>query len=118
MNFIVRLIISTLAVLISALLLPGVKIEGNSFFTALLVAVALAFLNSVVKPILLVFTIPITIFTLGLFVLVLNALMIILADKLIDGFHVRSFWWALGFSLILSVVQAILESFNRDERNR
>ncbi|MDQ3047586.1 MAG: phage holin family protein [Bacteroidota bacterium] len=113
MNFIVQLIISTLAVLISSYLLPGVNIEGNSFLTALIVAAVLAFLNAVVKPIMVILTIPITIFTLGLFLLVINALMIMLAAKLVPGFHVNGFWWALLFSLILSIITSILESIKK-----
>jgi putative membrane protein len=113
MNFIVQLIISTLAVLIASYLLPGVSIEGNNFFTALVVAAVLSFLNAIVKPIMIVLTIPITIVTLGFFLLVINALMILLASKLVDGFYVNGFWWALIFSLILSLTTSILESFNK-----
>lgn len=116
MDFIIKLIISTLAVLISSYLLPGVSIDGNNFFTALLVAAVLAFLNSVVKPIMIVFTIPITVFTLGLFLLVINACMILLASKLVDGFHVDGFWWALLFSFILSFVTSILESLKSKDQ--
>ena len=116
MDFIIKLIISTLAVLISSYLLPGVSIDGNDFFTALLVAAVLAFLNSVVKPIMIVFTIPITVFTLGLFLLVINACMILLASKLVDGFHVDGFWWALLFSFILSFVTSILESLKSKDQ--
>ena len=118
MKFIIQLIISTLAVLISSYLLPGVSIENNSFLTALVVAAVLAFLNTVVKPIMILFTIPVTIFTFGLFLLVINAFMILLAAKLVDGFHVDGFWWALLFSLILSLVTSILESVKkRDEED-
>lgn len=118
MKFIIQLIISTLAVLISSYLLPGVSIENNSFLTALVVAAVLAFLNTVVKPIMILFTIPVTIFTFGLFLLVINAFMILLAEKLVDGFHVDGFWWALLFSLILSLVTSILESVKkRDEED-
>jgi putative membrane protein len=119
MKFIIQLIISTLAVLISAYLLPGVEIVGNSFFTALIVAAVLSFLNGVVKPIMIVLTIPITVVTLGFFLLVINALMILLASKLVEGFHVNGFWWALLFSFILSIVTSILESIKkRDEGQR
>lgn len=116
MKFIIQLVISTLAVLISAYLLPGVEIIDNSFFTALIVAAVLAFLNAVVKPIMIILTIPITFLTLGLFLLVINALMILLAAKLVDDFRVDGFWWALLFSFILSIVTSILESVKkRDE---
>lgn len=117
MDFIIKIIISTLAVLISSFLLPGVRIEDNNFFTALLVAVVLAFLNAVVKPIMVVLTIPITIVSLGLFLIVINACIILLASKLVTGFHVDGFWWALLFSLILSMVTSILESLKQKDQN-
>lgn len=115
MKFIIQLIISTLAVLISSYLLPGVSIENNSFLTALVVASVLAFLNTVVKPIMVLFTIPVTIFTFGFFLLVINAFMILLAAKLVEGFQVDGFWSALFFSLILSLVTSILESIKRKD---
>lgn len=116
MKFLIQLVISTLAVLIASYLLPGVSIEDNSFFTALIVAAVLAFLNTVVKPIMIILTIPVTIISFGLFLLVINALIILLAAKLVEGFHVDGFWWALLFSLILSIVTSILESIKkRDE---
>jgi len=117
MNFILKLIISTLAVLISSYLLPGVNIEGNNFFTALIVAAVLAFLNGVIKPIMIVLTIPVTVFTFGLFLLAINAFMIMLADKLVNGFSVRNFWWALLFSFILSIVTSILENVKKRDEN-
>lgn len=106
MKFVVNILVSAVAVVITAKLLPGIEING--FLAAILVAVVLAFLNAVVKPILTILTIPITFFTLGFFLLVINAFIIIIADKLIDEFYVRSFWWALLFSLILSLITSIL----------
>lgn len=108
MAFIVKLLLGALAVLLSAYLLPGVHVE--SFLTALIVAALLAILNTIIKPILIILTIPITILTLGLFLLVINALMILLTDFLIAGFDVAGFWWALIFSLILSLVTYIFDS--------
>jgi putative membrane protein len=118
MKFIIQLVISTLAVLISAYFLsPHISIDNNSFITALVVAAVLAFLNTVLKPIMIVLTIPITIFSFGLFLLAINAFMIMLASKIVTGFHVTGFWWALLFSFILSIVTSILESVKkRDER--
>ena len=111
MNFIIKLVLSTVAVLITAWLLPGVKITGNNpFYTAFILAVVLAFLNAVLKPILVFLTIPVTILTLGLFYLVINALIIILAEKLVDGFHVRGFFTALLFSLVLSFIASVLDA--------
>ncbi len=120
MDFIVKLLISTFAVLITAYFLDGVTIgynqfyngsspELNRFVTALLVAMVLAFLNTIVKPILTILSLPITFFTLGLFLLVINAIIILFADKLVDGFNVDGFWTALWFSLVLSIVSALLE---------
>ncbi|MFN7015282.1 MAG: phage holin family protein [Bacteroidia bacterium] len=107
-QFLIKLIISSIAVLTSAYILPGVYIEN--FTTSLVVAAVLAFLNAFLKPLLIIFTIPLTIFTFGLFLLVINAVIIILTDNLIDGFEVRSFWWALLFSLILSLTTSIFEA--------
>ena len=86
--------------------MPGVTVDD--YLSALMVAVVLAFLNSIVKPVLTVLTIPITIFTLGFFLLAINAFIIIFAEKLVSGFHVNGFWWALLFSLILSLCTGIL----------
>jgi putative membrane protein len=108
MNFIVQLIVSTLAILISSYILPGVEVDTVT--TALLVAAVLAFLNAVLKPIMVFLTIPVTIVSFGLFLLVINAIIIIVADKLIDGFRVHGFWWALLFSLVLSFVTSLLNS--------
>lgn len=125
MKFIVKIFVSTLAVLITTWLLPGVTIDGHSdtdrFVTALMVAVALAFLNAVLKPILAFLTIPITILTLGLFYLVLNAIIILLADKLVAHFHVSGFLTALLFSIILSIATSVLEAVfgtNKKEEDR
>ncbi|MBX3164013.1 MAG: phage holin family protein [Bacteroidetes bacterium] len=106
MNFILKLIISAAAVFIVAYLLPGVSVEN--YVTALLVALALAFLNAIVKPILTILTIPITIITLGFFLLVINALIIIFASKLVNGFHVSGFFTALLFSFVLSICTGFL----------
>jgi putative membrane protein len=87
-------------------IMPHVKVDD--YLSSLLVAVVLAFLNSIVKPILTILTIPITVFTLGFFLLAINAFMILFAGKLVPTFHVDGFWWALLFSLILSLFTGIL----------
>ncbi len=126
MNFLFKILISAIAVLITSYFLKGVTIgnnqflvtetpELNKFLTALLVAVVLAFLNTIVKPILTLVSLPITFFTLGLFLLVINAIIILFAHKLVDGFYVDGFWTALWFSLILSLVSSLLESFNKEK---
>lgn len=110
MQLIVRLIISTIAVLVTDLLLSGV--HAADFLTGLLVAVVLGLLNTIVKPLLVILTLPVTILTLGIFLLVINAGLVMLAAKLIDGFVVESFWWALGFSILLSIVQGFLNALD------
>ena len=111
MEFLGRLIISALAVIVTSFLLPGVHIDGA--LTALLVAAVLSLLNVVVKPILVILTIPITVVTLGFFLLVINAFLILLTSKLLSpGFHVDSFWVAFFFSLVLSLVNAVFNSLN------
>mgnify|MGYP003467293853 FL=1 len=105
MNGIVRFLLSGVAVLLTAYLLPGVHVEHYGY--ALLVAALLSIANVLVKPILVVLTIPITILTLGLFLLVINAVIILLVDYFVPGFNVDGFWWALGFSLILSIFNSL-----------
>lgn len=105
MRVIIRLLIYTCAVLITAWLLPGVNVEN--FATAVMVAIALAILNTFIRPILVFLTIPVTIVTLGLFLLVINALIIMLIGNIVPGFTVDGFWWALLFSVILSIIASL-----------
>jgi putative membrane protein len=109
MKLILKIILTAVAVLVIAHFLPGVSVVN--FTNAVIVAVVLALLRVTIKPILIILTLPVTIITLGLFLLVINALIILLADNLIDGFYVTGFWIALLFSLILSVFESILYSF-------
>ncbi|HQH19313.1 MAG TPA: phage holin family protein, partial [Bacteroidales bacterium] len=104
---------SAFAVIITSYLLPGIHV--SNFITACLVAIVLAVLNNLVKPLLIILTIPITFFTFGLFLLVINAFIIILAGNMVPGFRVDGFWWALAFSIILSIVSSILASVNRED---
>lgn len=105
MKIILRLLIYTGAVLLTAWLLPGVTVE--KFTTALMVAIALAIFNTFLRPLLIFLTIPVTIFTFGLFLLVINALIILLVAWFVPGFEVVGFWWALLFSVILSIIASI-----------
>lgn len=113
MNGIVRFLLSGLAVLLTAYLLPGVDVEHYGY--ALLVALGLSLANIVVKPVLILFTIPITIITLGLFLLVINAFIILMVDYFVPGFNVNGFWWALAFSVILSIFNSMLTDLNKDK---
>ena len=114
-GFLGRILITSLAVIVVAYLLPGVSLSG--VMSALLLALVLAVLNVFVKPLLIFLTLPFTIITLGLFLVVINALIIMLADKLVPGFSVGGFWWALLFSIILSLVVSVLEALVRDNNN-
>lgn len=108
MNILIRLLISALVAFGLSYLLPGIHID--SFVTALILALVLALLNILLKPIMVLLTLPITILTLGLFLLVINAAIIMLASKMVSGFKVDGFWWALLFSILLSVATSILQS--------
>ncbi len=114
MNLLFRILLTAIAVLVLAYFLPGVEVAN--FTTAIIVAAVLAFLNAIVKPVLIILTLPMTIVTFGLFLLVINACIIILADKFIDGFGVSGFWAALLFSILLSVLQSILHSGLKEEK--
>ncbi|MEM9000275.1 MAG: phage holin family protein [Bacteroidota bacterium] len=112
MKLILRILLSALAVIILSYVLPGVGVD--SFTTAILVAIVLSVLNFLVKPILVVLTLPITLVTLGLFLLIVNAIIILLAANFISGFQVTSIWWAVIFSVLLSFLQSILFSALKD----
>ena len=115
MNVIIRFLLNGLAVFLAAYILPEVDVDG--YGTALLVALILAIANVIVKPILVVLTIPITIVTLGLFLLVINALIILMVDYLISDFYVGGFWWALLFSLIMSIFNSLFDDLSKDKRS-
>lgn len=106
MRLLVKLLIRAFAVIISSYVIPGVYVDD--FLTAILVALTLAVLNTIVRPILVFFTLPINILTLGLFTLVINGLIILLVDYLIPQFTVSSFLSGLLFSIILSIISSIL----------
>ena len=106
MGILVNWFVMTLAILITAYLLPGVSIRGAG--AAVVAALVLGLINAILRPVLIVLTLPLTILTLGLFIFVLNALLVLLTSSLVPGFEVRSFWWALMFSLVFSVVSFML----------
>ncbi len=108
MNFIIRLLITAAVAYGLAMVLSGVHIP--KFTDAILFVIILAVLNLFVKPLLVLFTLPITFVTLGLFLFVINAIIILVADKFMSGVTVDGFWWALLFSLLLSMVSSLLQS--------
>lgn len=105
---IARILISAVSVLLLSMLLQGVHVSDS--LHAVFVALLLAFLNATLRPLLILLTFPVTVVTLGLFLFVINALIILLASKWIPGFSVDGFWWALLFSFLL----AIFNSFFQD----
>ena len=107
MKSLASLLINTIAVLVAAYILPGVSVGG--FLTALEVAVVLAILNMFLKPILIFFTLPATIITLGLFIFIINAFLVLIVAWLVPGFAVNGFFWALLFSLVFTLVKMFLD---------
>ncbi|MFN1834693.1 phage holin family protein [Balneola sp. MJW-20] len=99
-------LINSVAVFATAKLLKGVEIKN--FWSAVFVAAILAIVNVFIKPVLLFFGLPFIIITFGLFVLVINALLIMLVDELVEGFKVKSFGWALIFGLVMSIISSVL----------
>jgi putative membrane protein len=106
MHILLKWLIMTIAVLISAYLIPGVQVKG--FFPALWVALFLGVVNVVLKPFLILITLPINILTLGLFTFVINAGLILLASAVVKGFDVTGFWIAMLFSVVLSIINYLL----------
>ncbi|MEO0573345.1 MAG: phage holin family protein [Bacteroidota bacterium] len=116
MKFLLRMLLSALAVIILSKALPGVGVD--SYITAIIVALVLSLLNFLVRPLLIILTLPITLITLGLFLLFINAIIILLADYFISGFSVQNIWWALLFSLLLSFLQSILFSLLKEDKKK
>jgi len=108
MNILIRILLTAIMVLVLANFLPGVQVVN--FTTAIIVAAVLGLLNAIVKPILIILTLPMTIVTFGLFLLVINASIILLADKFINGCDVNSLCTALLFSIVLSLAQSLCYS--------
>lgn len=112
MNFIIRLLVTAAVAYGLTYILDGVQIAD--FKSAVIFALVLALLNMLLKPLLVILTIPITVFTLGLFLLVINAIIILVAARFLDGFSVDGFWWALIFSVILSLVSSAAINLLKD----
>ncbi len=114
MRFLGKILVTAAAAIIAAYVLPGVHIKDS--FTALLLALVLAFLNAILKPILVILTIPITVLTLGLFLLVINIIIIEIAAHFVNGFAVDNWLWALLFSILLAVVNGLMENLISGKR--
>lgn len=107
MKLIIRILITAILVMLLSTFMKK-SIAVDQFTSAIYIAVVLGLLNIFVKPIFVFFTMPITFFTLGLFLLVINAVIVMICDRLVDGFHVYSFWSALWFSILLSLSQSVV----------
>src|SRR5688572_31017193 len=116
MNFLVRILLIAALSFGLAQLLGGIHVAD--FWTALVFAVVLALLNLFIKPLLILFTLPVTFVTLGLFLFVINALVVLLASKFVDGFSIDNFWWALLFSIILSIITSAIDKKEKKDRGR
>lgn len=104
-NILVKILLGGIAVLIAEFMLPGIHVD--TFFTGFILAAVIILINITLKPLLIVLTLPITVLTLGLFLIVINALMIMLADRIIPGFQVDGFWWAMLFAILLSIINSL-----------
>lgn len=108
MRFILKLILMGLAVYGISYLLSAIRVED--FGAAVLFVLVLILLNIFVRPILILLTIPVTIITLGLFLIVVNAIIIWIADGLMDSIMVKNFWWTIIFSILISIANALIDS--------
>lgn len=106
-----RLLLNGAAVYLTDYILTGVKVAD--FVTALIVAVVLGLANFLLKPLLILLTLPINVITLGLFTFIINAIIVLVVDYLIPGFQVDNFLWALLFSVVLSVINSIFNTFTK-----
>lgn len=113
MRFLIKIILSSFSVIVADWILSGVEIKD--YLTSLLVAFVLAILNTILKPILIFLTIPITLITFGLFLLVINALIALIASEIVPGFHIAGFWWALAFTLIVSFLNYLINIENNKQ---
>jgi putative membrane protein len=111
-----KILVCSVNVFILAYILPGISIAD--FFTAIIVAVVLSLLDAVIKPLLILLTLPVTILTLGLFLFVINAAIILLDAHFVHGFEVRSFWYALLFGAVLSFFNSLVHKKAFPEKNK
>jgi Predicted membrane protein len=104
----VSLILNSIAVFVTAYILPGIQLD--SFWTAMVVAVVLGLVNAIIRPILLLITLPINILTLGLFTFVIMGGLVMLVSSVVPGFYVASFWWAVAFAFILMIINSFIST--------
>ena len=108
MKALIKILLGALAVFAASYVLPGVHVKD--FWTALVVAIVLALVNAVLRPILILLTLPATILTFGLFLFVINSCLVLLVAKVVPGFTVDGFWWAMVFSIVASIIGSFLDT--------
>lgn len=116
MNFLIKILVIAAVSLGLSQILDGIHIQD--FWKALIFAIILAILNVLVKPILILLTLPVTLITLGLFLLVINTLMVLLASKFVTGFSIDNFWWGFLFSLLLTIIMAVIDRMVKENRRQ
>ncbi len=109
MQTLISILLSSLAVFVTAYILPGVHVD--SFVTAIIIAIVLGVVNALILPLLLIITLPINILTLGLFTLVIIGLLVMLVSAIVPGFTVDSFWWAIAFAIVLFIINSFIRSW-------
>ncbi len=109
MNLIIRLIILIIAVYVASYIIPGIKIDSSQ--TLIVVSIVLGIINAFVKPVLVLLTFPLTVITLGIFLLILNGLLVILVGTIVPGFHVGGLFSAILFSIVVSLTSSLLGKF-------
>ena len=113
MRIIIKLLINALALFLTAWIVPGIQI--SSFWTAIIAAIVLAVINVIIRPIMLIITLPINIITLGLFTFFINALMLLLASDIVPGFFISGFLSAILGAIILTIISTVLHSLFKEE---
>jgi len=113
LRFILRSLFTAAVALGLSHVLPGIHI--TNYWTAIILILVLSLLNAFVKPLLVLFTLPLTVFTFGIFLFVINAVIILIGSEIVKGFRVDSFWWALLFSVILSLLNSFLDKKEREQ---
>jgi putative membrane protein len=116
-NFLIRLLVNAVALAVAAWLLGGIEMSDD-FVDVLLIALVFGLLNAVLKPILLILSIPLLIVTLGVFALVVNAVLLLITSRLLESFEVSGFWTAVLGSIVISVVTMIMGAVLKDEKRR
>ena len=114
MKIIIKILVLTVAVMLSEWLLPGVEI--SDWETGIWVAVLIAVFNAILRPIMIFLTLPATLITFGLFLFVINAVIILMVDHFIDGFTVKNFWWALLFSIVLTFINSFFTKEKKKDK--